>query len=320
MRIDNTVNMKCIEKIIYTLRKDVDIVSIAHLSFLAEHLHPQLAEWRGSDFSYSSHLHSFLFEIYETEKPFLEYFFENLYNGMNKYSYCRRRNSRKCDLHFSTITNSYEGCELCSEFLDNGVKNKLTVCLNNMGYSIDSEGFVTSGTHILDPERIASKVKNGNTVDILNTILPQDIINKGTEMSEVYILLYCIENSLRIFIHKCCRDKFGDNCLDEIKLTTDLNNTIRNRKASEVKNNWLPVRGDNILFYLDLPDLGKVIQLNWDIFKNYFPDQTWILGKIDEISECRNFIAHNSYIGDDEKDLLSVDYKQILKQISKAKS
>ncbi len=31
-------------------------------------------------------------------------------------------------------------------------------------------------------------------------LLPQDIQQKGREMSEVYLYLYCIENSLRIFI------------------------------------------------------------------------------------------------------------------------
>lgn len=320
MRIDDTVSMKCIEKIISTLRKDVDIVSIAHLSFLAEHLHPKLAEWRDSDFSYSSHLHSFLFEIYETEKPCLEFFFEILYKKIDKYSCCRRRGSRKCNLHFSSDTRSYEGCKMCPEFLDNGIKNKLTACLNNMGYSVDSDGFVTSGTQILDPEQIAIEVKNGNNVNILDAILPVDIIKKGTEMSEVYILLYCIENSLRIFIGECFRNKVGDDYLDKITLTKDLKNMIRNREADETKNKWLPIRGDNFLYYLDLSDLGKVIQLNWSVFQNIFPDQTWIMGKIDDISKCRNFIAHNSFIENDEKEVLSVNYKQILKQISKAES
>lgn len=33
-------------------------------------------------------------------------------------------------------------------------------------------------------------------------LLPQDIQQKGREMSEVYLYLYCIENSLRIFIEE----------------------------------------------------------------------------------------------------------------------
>lgn len=321
LKINDTDSIKCIEKVIFTLQNDVDIVRIARLSFLEEHLPPQLATWGIKDFNYSSDLHCFLNEIYNTENPSLELFFETLYKEIKKDSCCRRRKSKKCNLHFSIDTNSYEGCERCPEFLDNGIKNKLTACINNIGYSIDAEGFVISGSsQILDPERIASKIKKEDTDNIINTILPNDIIEKGTEMSEVYILIYCIENSLRIFIEKCCRDEFGDEFFDKIELTADLRNAIRNRKADENKHQWLPVRGNNDLFYLDLFDLGKVIQMNWSIFKMYFPDQNWIIGKIGEISTCRNLIAHNSYIGDDEKVSLSVEYKKILKQISRGKS
>lgn len=322
LKINDTDSIKCIENVIFTLRNDVDIVRIARLSFLEEHLPPQLATWEIKDFNYSSDLHCFLNEIYNTEKTSLELFFETLYKEIKKDSCCRRKlKSKKCNLHFSIETYSYEGCEKCPDFLDNGIKSKLAACINKIGYSIDTEGFVISGSsQILDPERIASEIKEKDTDNIISTILPDDIIDKGTEMSEVYIFIYCIENSLRIFIEKCCKNEFGDELFDKINLTTELKNTIRNRKTDENKHQWLPIRGNNDLFYLDLSDLGKVIQMNWNIFKKYFPDQNWIIGKIEEISRCRNLIAHNSYIEDDEKFLLSVEYKQILKQISRSKS
>lgn len=41
--------------------------------------------------------------------------------------------------------------------------------------------------------------------------LPEDILSKGKDMSQYYILVYFIENSLRIFIDKICTDKYGEN-------------------------------------------------------------------------------------------------------------
>ena len=146
--------------------------------------------------------------------------------------------------------------------------------------------------------------------------LPEDILLKGKEMSRHYILVYFIENSLRIFIDKICTDKYGDNFIKKIKISADSSQKIGSRKLEEKKHKWLSVRGGNDLFYLDLEDLGKIIINNWDIFLNYFPNQNWIIGKIEEISKIRNLIAHNSYVEKNDRDLLRHYYTQILKQIN----
>jgi len=91
---------------------------------------------------------------------------------------------------------------------------------------------------------------------------------------------------------------------------------IESRKKQEVKKQWMRIRGDSDLFYLDFKDLSPIILNNWDLFENYFPDQAWISTKIEELGDCRNLVAHNSYIGDHEKDLIRVYYKSILKQIN----
>lgn len=69
------------------------------------------------------------------------------------------------------------------------------------------------------------------------------------------------------------------------------------------------------MFYLDIEDLGKIIQNNWELFKNFFPEQHWITQKIKEIQDIRNLVAHNSYVGETERNLLKSYYNQILKQI-----
>jgi len=89
------------------------------------------------------------------------------------------------------------------------------------------------------------------------------------------------------------------------------------RKDQEEKNAWLSIRGESDLFYMDFKELGDLILNNWDTFKDSFPDQAWIKSKIDELGNCRNLIAHNSYVGEHERNVINVNYRSIIKQLSK---
>ena len=146
-------------------------------------------------------------------------------------------------------------------------------------------------------------------------IFPEDIKRKAQEMGEAYIYLYCIENSLRLFIEKILKQDYGENYFNKIVIPTSVKNTIESRKKQQEKNKWLPLRGDSDFFYLDFKELGTIISNNWQNFKIYFPDQAWINTKINELGDCRNLIAHNSYINQNEKDLIRLYFNNILKQI-----
>jgi hypothetical protein len=93
-------------------------------------------------------------------------------------------------------------------------------------------------------------------------LLPQDIQDKGRQMSDVYLYLYCIENSLRIFIAEIMKT-------NTISIPTKVQETINKMKESEKESKYLPVRGDNDLFYCDFIQLGKIIIANWGVFGKY---------------------------------------------------
>jgi hypothetical protein len=141
-------------------------------------------------------------------------------------------------------------------------------------------------------------------------LLPQDIQDKGREMSDVYLYLYCIENSLRIFIAEIMKR-------ETIKMPTKVQETISKMKSSENETKYLPVRGDNDLFYCDFIQLGKIIVGNWTVFGQYFPDQNehWLNVLISELYKIRCLVAHNSFVGDHERQSLKVYYKNITLQL-----
>lgn len=141
-------------------------------------------------------------------------------------------------------------------------------------------------------------------------LLPQDIQEKGREMSEVYLYLYCIENSLRIFIEEIMKT-------ETVNIPRKVQDTIDKLKKSEQESKYLPLRGGNDLFYCDFIELGKIIVGNWSVFGKYFPKQNehWLNVMVEELYKIRCLVAHNSYVGKDERDALKVYYKSITAQL-----
>ena len=175
---------------------------------------------------------------------------------------------------------------------------------------------------------LESMDNNGNLQDDLNDIirdlaeqssqfsLPDDVMQKGLQMAEVYLYLYVVENYLRLFIEKVLTQNFGPAYIAKTNVPRSILNAVAIRKDQENKNLWISVRGNSDLFYFDFKDLGSLILNNWDIFKSYFPDQAWIGSKIDELGNCRNLVAHNSVIGDHEIDVIRINFRSITKQLN----
>lgn len=328
-------NIKCLTSVIFSLRKSIDFVKIADSAQVGEYIPGSLRREEQtkptfqtaiehivqalnsySDFHYQSDVNWFLLEAYKNEPLNLGVFFEKLISSIDRDSICRKYKSKSCLLNDHW---SLPECQQCSSFLENGTISKLKKCIINLGYSIDKDGYIRyEQNQILDVEQIISEIKQEGKFKTLEDILPIEVINKGKEMAEVYVLVYCIENTLRMFIERRFTERFGKDYLQKIKMAKDLSTIITKRKTDEKLHKWLPLRGGKDLFYLDIEDLGKLITHNWDTFKDDFPEQNWIMPKITEIAKCRNLVAHNSYITEDEKDMLSVYYKQILKQIAQS--
>lgn len=149
----------------------------------------------------------------------------------------------------------------------------------NAGYDVMeiniSPNLNTTRNNILDGVIIATDQAK---LDILS----DEIKQKGKEMSELYVTIYCVENSLRNFIDTILSNALGENYFTVITVPSDIAKGISTRKKEEKQNKWLPLRGDKDIYYLDFIDLTKLIQNNWEFFKTYFPSQGWISTKIDE--------------------------------------
>ena len=235
----------------------------------------------------------------------------------------RRWNAMWTTVHLDITIDRYE--EVMRHITEEVKETIRTVCdevmpprsgLDVMGvkFSLSLEDVPREKDLMTDLKRITEELPP----ELRSEIIPDDIKEKAQEMSEVYTYLYCVENALRAFIEKVAKENYGEAFLDDLKLNADMQRKITYRKRSKEKLKWLSVRGDSDIYYLDLEDLGKVIRNNWDIFEPYFESQEWIVININEISECRHPVAHNSYLDEHERDILRINFIKIMKQIREA--
>lgn len=150
--------------------------------------------------------------------------------------------------------------------------------------------------------------------DCLN--IGDELIEKGKKMANAYISLYVLENYIRQYIDKKLTISLGPNYMDSITISQKMKKGMEVRKSQEREKKWLPLRGENDLYYLDFIELADFIVTNWDYYKDDIKDQNWIKVKMEELYGIRCLIAHNSYISDDNIQLLEVTTKQIIAQLN----
>jgi hypothetical protein len=75
---------------------------------------------------------------------------------------------------------------------------------------------------------------------------------------------------------------------------------FKTRKKEEQRNLWHTGRNQHPLYYVDFGDLALLVMNHWPVFKDYFPNQAWIVSRIQETEKSRNVIAHTNRLPEEE--------------------
>lgn len=153
--------------------------------------------------------------------------------------------------------------------------------------------------------------------NLLNTPFIDKIeVEQAHKMAELYIILYCYENSVRKFIDKVLSVKYGENWWDSVK-NRELDDKFKSRKSKEDKEKWVTSRnGSNPLFYLDWTDLVKLIRKEETEFISYVNEIKWVELRFEELERLRNVIAHNGIItNEDDFSRILLYFKDWCKQL-----
>jgi len=148
-------------------------------------------------------------------------------------------------------------------------------------------------------------------------------ILKYSELMKIsYGDLYVIENILRILIKKVGEDE-GVDFTDETEYEEKDKEKVRriNNKINYIKNKekiekLIPIRGDHYTFYIDFRSIIDIIELNYNLFKGYFPLEKITIGTLEKVYRCRNNIAHNSFLDKRNRDYVSSYLIELSRQLS----
>ena len=167
---------------------------------------------------------------------------------------------------------------------------------------------------LLNVEVSVSEIAN---INITPYQKPEDIEN-ARRMAELYLIIHCLENSVRSFIEDVLANKYGQNWWDYAK-NSELEKKIKERKEREGKNKWLSPRGaSSSLFYLDWGDLVKIIKKLENDFSPQIDDVRFVQHRLDDMEKVRNIVAHNGVIpSKDDFDRVVLHFKDWCKQIKK---
>lgn len=164
----------------------------------------------------------------------------------------------------------------------------------------------------------------GKDLQLSDPILPVQVIRDAKVMTELYARLYVFENSLREVIKRRLGKKYEDNWWDTFYSSNNKIEKIRQAAKGlmqiESQNAWHGRRGSHPIYYTDLSHLKTILQEGWSDFHDLFPNQNWVMTRIDELSTLRNIIDHHNPLGVDDQKLVKMYCDHWFKQIDSKKN
>jgi hypothetical protein len=144
--------------------------------------------------------------------------------------------------------------------------------------------------------------------------VPESIRGSSIQMQRWYRILFVFENVVRDFIITRLKELDGEGWFEK-RATTSMKKKVSDREMKEEKNQWHTGRNKQPIFYLDFGDLGDIITNHWDIFKDFFDNQAWIVSRIQDAERTRNVIAHTNLLSSEEGQRLEMYLRDVLRQI-----
>lgn len=137
------------------------------------------------------------------------------------------------------------------------------------------------------------------SVDIVDTeIFEIDIRKQAKQMTSVYYLLFCLENSVRKSIITTLKDKYTASWWEN-KVPPEVKKKVKKRQDDE-KDTPYSERSQEPIYYSDFLDLIDIIEANWTDFTDTFRSIESVKSTLGTLNILRRAIAHNSLLDEDE--------------------
>lgn len=119
-----------------------------------------------------------------------------------------------------------------------------------------------------------------------------DLRNSALQMSRLYSLLYCFENSIRELIKERLQEKYKLDWWTK-GVPSSVQKHAEGRQKDAEANSWLDAPARELLSFTEFGHLADIIVSQWELFSDLVPSQHWLKQRMEELEKARNFIAHN---------------------------
>lgn len=155
-------------------------------------------------------------------------------------------------------------------------------------FEAEAEAFRSAGFRLgADQTDIEAKL-----MEEVLTPFPVQLRMEAMQMTRLYALLYCFENSVRQLIRERMSERHGVDWWEK-KVPQGVQKAAKQVAEKAAKNTWLEgERGDELQFIV-FGQLADIITNCWDDFSDLVPTQQWLRQRMDDLEQARNFLAHN---------------------------
>ncbi len=155
-------------------------------------------------------------------------------------------------------------------------------------FEAEAERFRSAGIRVGTDESEAERSLLNETLDPFSV----DLRNEALQMTRLYALIYCFENSVRLLINERLRELHGASWWKN-KVPKKIKDFAESRQKDAQATSWLEGQKRDVLGFIEFGHLADLMIDNWDDFSDLVPSQHWLKQRFDELEKTRNFIAHN---------------------------
>ena len=169
--------------------------------------------------------------------------------------------------------------------------------------------------------RATVKVVNvmiGAKFKLSDPLLPKRVLGDAKAMANVYAELYVFENSVREVIKQALLRTHGNNWWD-VCISQKIRDFAQSRMDDDERNAWHGRRGKHPIYYIDISHYISIIQSRWSDFEDLFPNQSWVVERINEIARSRNVIDHHNPLQKADQARIRVFFADWCKQVESVK-
>jgi hypothetical protein len=178
------------------------------------------------------------------------------------------------------------------------------------GFLLDNDFSLLKGKGII----VRSTSDQQNIVRLEENSFSPIITYNGNKMSSVYVIFFCLENSVRDLISERLLERKGIEWWT-LCVPKKIKDDVEKLKAKEEKNKYHTQRSSSMIGYTMFGNLSQIIINNWEEFSDIFPDQAWINSRFNDLEMSRNIIMHTGILPEIEIDRIESIVRDWFRQV-----